>query len=94
MVLIAALYEYYCNNCFYTYIVFQKINIIMFENWQDVNAIGLSASLVEYKKYLINIKNVTNILKMKHNKFKGCTKWAFVTLGTNILLETKTIIKT
>ena len=44
-----ALSEYDQNNCFYTYIIFQNINMIMFENWQGINPMGLSASLFEYK---------------------------------------------
>ena len=33
-------------------------------------------------------------LKQNTRKLKGGTQWAFVILGTNILLTTKTIIKT
>ena len=50
MVLIVDLSEYYRNNCFYTYIIFKKINTIMFENWQGINPMGLSASLDDYFK--------------------------------------------
>ena len=37
----------------------------MFENWQGINPMGLSASLADYKKILNKHGNVTKILKIK-----------------------------
>ena len=70
MGLIVSLSKYYCNNYFYTRIISQHINIMMFENWQRIKSIGLSASLADLKK-LNKHENLTNIIKMKHKKFKG-----------------------
>ena len=47
MVISVPLYEYYRSNCFYIYIFFKNINIILFENFQYINPMGLSASLAD-----------------------------------------------
>ena len=67
MGLIFALSEY-CNNYFHIYIIFKNINIIIFENWQGINPIGLSAALSDYNTILNKHKNVTIILKTKQEK--------------------------
>ena len=40
---IIVLSEYYCNNCFTHILFFINIKIILIENWQDIDPMGLSA---------------------------------------------------
>ena len=39
----------YHNNCIYTPIVFKKLEIIVFENWQGISPMGPRAPWSEYK---------------------------------------------
>ena len=66
-------YKSYRKNCFETPIVFQKLEIIMLENFQGINPIGLGATLDDYNndKFFTTHKNVTNNLEMKHKKMRG-----------------------
>ena len=51
---------------------------------------GLSASLAELKKIILNKnENVTNIIKTKHKNFKEYTQWAFVPFGTNFFINSQ-----
>ena len=59
----------------------------MFENWQGINPMGLSASLVDKKTLLNKHENVSKILKMKHKKIKEYNQCSIATLGLTLLLE-------
>ena len=39
----------YHNNCFNTPIFFKILEIILLENWQGIDPMGLSATLAKYK---------------------------------------------
>ena len=54
----------------------------MFESWQGINPMGLSASLGNYLKTILHKhENVTKILKMRHTQNQGiypmglCATW-------------------
>ena len=82
MGLIVGFSEYYCNNYFHTYIIFQNINIIMFENWQGISPMGLSASLADYKRqYLTNMEMLPTFLKLKTKKSRDRTNGTLFPLG-------------
>ena len=51
-------YKSYLNNCFRHIYFCKNIDIALFENWQGINLMGLSASLSYYKNkpYFINMK--------------------------------------
>ena len=71
MVLSLFLSESYYNN-FLDTDIFKNPDIIMFENWQGISPMGLSASLVDCLKRMILHKheNFTKKLKMKHKKLQ------------------------
>ena len=57
MGLTECLSKYYCNNCLLTKICFEKPDILLFENYNKINPIGLGSSCAYYK----NKKLFTNI---------------------------------
>ena len=69
---------------FFRHVFFKNISIILFENWQGVNPMGLSTSLGDYLKKILNKhENVTNILKIKHKNSRDIPNgplWTLVQL--------------
>ena len=62
----------------------------MFENWQGINPMSLSASLAEYQKTILHkYENVTEMLNMKYKKNKGIDPMVLCSLWADSLLTTK-----
>ena len=66
------LFESYRNNCFCAQF-FKNFSIILFENVQGINPMGLISYLTDYnnKKYLTNMKFSPTTLKQNTQKLQG-----------------------
>ena len=80
---------------FYTNIIFKSINIILFENWQEFNPMGLSAYLDDYKKqYFTNVKMSPTFLILSKIIFQGiepmglCFPWADYFINNTFFIKT------
>ena len=66
----------------------------MFENWQGINSMGLSASLAYYKlQYFTNMKMSPTTLRLNTKKCKGFNQWAFVSVGKTLVYTTEKLTK-